>query len=86
MDIVRMLQACDGQMFEEDTAVKYQVSVPLKKKKREAFTFYCILSVILEAFEQAGGPNPGGSCQESGANSQGTSPRHGFMGQLVQMF
>lgn len=81
-----MLQACDGQMFEEDAAVKYQVSVALKKKPTQTFTFHCILSVILEAFEQTGGTNSGGSCQESGANSQGASPRRGFMGQGVQMF
>lgn len=79
-----MLQACNGQMFEEDTAVNYQVSVPLKKT--QTFRFHCILSVILEAFEQTGGTNSGRSCQESGANSQGTSPRCGFMGHVVQMF
>lgn len=47
---------------------------------------HCILSVILEAFEQTGDTNSGGSCQESGTNSEGTSPRCGFMGHIVQMF
>lgn len=81
-----MLQACDGQMFEEDTVVKYQVSVPSKKQK--TFTFLCIWSIIvfLETFEQTGGTNSGGSCQESGANSQGTSPPAVvFKGQIVQI-
>lgn len=43
--IVRMLHACDGQMFEDDTGVRYQVSVPLKKKiVVHSFAFYLELS------------------------------------------
>lgn len=68
--IVRMLQACDGQMFEEGAGVRYQVSTPERKNR---FTAFGILysSVILETLQQRGGRNYGGGRQEGGANSQG---------------
>lgn len=60
--IVKMLQVCDAQMFQEDTGATYQVKVSQKNTYLPGQNgSYRELS-FLEAAKRAGGENVNGGC------------------------
>lgn len=69
--IVGMLQACDGQMFAEDSGDGYQVRTRSGRSNQFQFFWILLTTVLSETLEPTGDRNNGGGRQEGGANSQG---------------